>query len=52
LAEERISGQTGCVNPRAEFDFKEIINMQDEFEFEYAMSQSFSKKQKELGRIW
>jgi hypothetical protein len=33
---------------RAEFDLKEVIDMQDEFEFEYAMSQIFSKKQKEL----
>lgn len=32
----------------AEFDLKEVIEMQDEFEFEYAMSQIFSKKQKEL----
>jgi hypothetical protein len=32
----------------AEFDLKKVLDMQDEFEFEYAMSQIFSKKQKEL----
>jgi hypothetical protein len=33
---------------RAEFDLKEVAEMQDEFELEYAMSQIFSKKQKEI----
>lgn len=33
---------------RAGIDLKEVIDMQDEFELEYAMSQIFSKKQKEI----
>jgi hypothetical protein len=33
---------------RAEIDLKEVAEMQDEFELEYAMSQIFSKKQKEI----
>ncbi len=33
---------------RSELDFEEYINMKDDFELEYAMSQIFSKKQKEL----
>jgi len=33
---------------RAEIDLKEVAELQDEFELEYAMSQIFSKKQKEI----
>jgi RNA-splicing ligase RtcB len=33
---------------RAEIDLKEVVELQDEFELEYAMSQIFSKKQKEI----
>lgn len=33
---------------RAGFDLKEVVDMHDEFELEYAMSQIFSKKQKEI----
>jgi len=45
---ERVTTTFKNYYQRAEFDLKEIIDMQDEFEFEYAMSQIFSKKQKEL----
>lgn len=31
-----------------ELDFKNYVQMRDEFDLEYAMSQVFSKKQKEL----
>jgi len=33
---------------RADLDLKEFAEMQDEFELEFALSQIFSKKQKEL----
>jgi len=33
---------------RADIDLKEVAEIQDEFELEYAMSQIFSKKQKEI----
>ena len=32
----------------AEIDFTELVNMKDEFDLEFAMSQIFSKRQKEL----
>jgi hypothetical protein len=32
----------------AEFNFKDYVRMKDDFEFEYALSQLFSNKQKEL----
>ena len=48
ISTERVASTFKNYYQRAEFDLKEIIDMQDEFEFEYAMSQIFSKKQKEL----
>lgn len=48
MSTERVVNSFKNYYQRAEFDLKEIIDMQDEFEFEYAMSQIFSKKQKEL----
>jgi len=48
MSAERVTNTFKNYYQRAEFDLKEVIDMQDEFEFEYAMSQIFSKKQKEL----
>lgn len=48
MSAERVTNTFKNYYQRAEFDLKEVIDMQDEFEFEYAMSQVFSKKQKEL----
>jgi len=48
MSAERVTNTFKNYYQRAEFDIKEVIDMQDEFEFEYAMSQIFSKKQKEL----
>jgi hypothetical protein len=48
MSAERVTITFKNYYQRAEFDLKEVIDMQDEFEFEYAMSQIFSKKQKEL----
>jgi hypothetical protein len=48
LSTERVTNTFKNYYQRAEFDIKKVIEMQDDFEFEYAMSQIFSKKQKEL----
>ena len=48
MSAERVTNTFKNYYQRAEFDLKEVIDLQDEFEFEYAMSQIFSKKQKEL----
>lgn len=48
MSAERVTNTFKNYYQRAEFDLKEVIDLQDEFEFEYAMSQIFAKKQKEL----
>ena len=46
MSTERIVNSFKNYFKRAEIDLKEVAEMQDEFELEYAMSKIFSKKQK------
>jgi len=48
LSSERIVNTFKNYFRRADLDLKEFAEMQDEFELEFALSQIFSKKQKEL----
>lgn len=48
MSSERVVNSFKNYFKRAEIDLKEVAGMQDEFELEYAMSQIFSKKQKEI----
>ena len=48
MSSERVVNSFKNYFKRAEIDLKEVAEMQDEFELEYAMSQIFSKKQKEI----
>jgi len=48
LSTERVANTFKNYFRRTEIDLKEVVDMQDEFELEYAMSQIFSKKQKEI----
>ncbi len=48
MSTERVVNSFKNYFRRAEIDLKEVAELQDEFELEYAMSQIFSKKQKEI----
>jgi len=48
MSSERVVNSFKNYFKRAEIDLKEVAELQDEFELEYAMSQIFSKKQKEI----
>ena len=48
MSSERVVTSFKNYFKRADIDLKEVAEMQDEFELEYAMSQIFSKKQKEI----
>jgi len=48
MSSERVINSFKNYFKRADIDLKEIAELQDEFELEYAMSQIFSKKQKEI----
>jgi hypothetical protein len=48
MSSERVVNSFKNYFKRADIDLKEVTEMQDEFELEYAMSQIFSKKQKEI----
>jgi len=48
MSSERVVNSFKNYFKRAEIDLKETAEMQEEFELEYAMSQIFSKKQKEI----
>ena len=48
LSSERLVNTFKNYFRRADLDLKELAEMQDEFELEFALSQIFSKKQKEL----
>jgi hypothetical protein len=48
MSTERVVNSFKNYFKRAEINLKEVAEMQDEFELEYAMSQIFSKKQKEI----
>ena len=48
MSSERVVNSFKNHFKRVEIDLKEVAEMQDEFELEYAMSQIFSKKQKEI----
>jgi len=48
MSAERVVNSFKNYFKRADIDLKEVAEMQDEFELEYAMSQIFSKKQKEI----
>jgi len=48
MSSERVVNSFKNYFKRAEIDLKEVADLQDEFELEYAMSQIFSKRQKEI----
>jgi hypothetical protein len=48
MSSERVVNTFKNYFKRAEIDLKEVAELQDEFELEYAMSQIFSKRQKEI----
>jgi hypothetical protein len=48
MSSERVVNSFKNYFKRAEIDLKEVAELQDEFELEYAMSQIFSKRQKEI----
>jgi hypothetical protein len=48
MSSERVVNSFKNYFKRAEIDLKEVAELQDEFELEYAMSQIFPKKQKEI----
>ncbi len=48
MSSERVVNSFKNYFKRADIDLKEVAELQDEFELEYAMSQIFSKKQKEI----